>query len=457
MKSEEAGETAGSFPSPRANRAGTLYLLGLDGLDPAVIAEMTSAGELPNLRRIAAEGCSGSLETLFPTESPIIWNSIATGLPPEAHGVDGFQSYRLFGTRVRAKTVRRLKRLGLKFPLTVLEKVGLFRRRLLDARDLRTRRLWDIIGGAGGRVGVVNWWNSWPAMQVEGFLVSDRLHYWRAAAAGQLTPASRVTWPPALLNELGGLIVPPDKVSIEELRQFVNLPEEQLREFVEAEFSHHDLRGELKFLISSDKTHLQVMEHCLEKFPGLTFAALYLRGPDIAQHCAFDFMPSSDCSQCTPEERRRYGGVVPQAYRMADGALGALLRRMGPGDTLLALSDHGFAWQPSRGKYGHNRGTPPGVLYCVGPEFKRGEIIRGAGVYDIAPTILQLCGLSASEEMPGRCLEELFTPEYRAAHPLPPRVRTYGPPPPDTAPPDGGEPAVNEGVSEHLRALGYID
>jgi len=451
------GQSGSAEPAPRAGRAGTLFLVGLDGLSPAVIAELTAAGELPNLRRIAQEGCHGDLATLFPTESPIIWSTIATGRLPEGHGVDGFQYYKLFGRRVRARTVRRLKHLGLKLPLRVLERLGLFRRRLLDARDLEAKRLWEIVGDGGGRVGVVNWWNSWPAMPVNGFLISDRLHYWRAVAFGQMTEASRVAWPPELLKELNGLIMPPDRVSVEEVRRFVDLPEEQLREFVEAEFSHHDLRGELKFLISADRTYSQVMERCLERFQGLTLAALYLRGPDIAQHCAFDYMPSADRSQRSPEERRRFGQVVPQAYRQADEMLGRVMARMGPNDTLLTMSDHGFGWQEKRGKYGHTRGAPPGVLYCIGPEFRRGALIENAGVCDIAPTVLRLCGLPAAQDMPGRCLEELFTPEFcRARAPLP-RIPTYGPPPPDSGTPDGGESAVEEGVADHLRALGYID
>ncbi len=103
------------------------------------------------------------------------------------------------------------------------------------------------------------------------------------------------------------------------------------------------------------------------------------------------------------------------------------------------------------------RGTPPGVLYCIGPEFRRGSVIENAGVCDIAPTALRLCGLPASEEMPGRCLEELFTPEFCRAHPAQPRIRSYGPPPPDTGAGDAGDKAVDNDVSDHLRALGYID
>lgn len=457
MSDNASGQTEAAAPAPRAGRTGTLYLVGLDGLSPAVIAELTALGDLPNLRRIAEQGCHGDLATLFPTESPIIWSTIATGRLPDGHGVDGFQHFTLFGRRISTKTFHRLKHLGLKRPLRLLERMGLFHRRLLDMRDLKAKRLWEIIGDGGGRVGVVNWWNSWPAVPINGFLVSSRLHYWRAMAFGQMTDASRVIWPPRLLKELGGLIIPPDHVTLEELQRFVNLPEEKLGKFIDAKFVHHQLRGELKFLISADRTYSQLMDGCLERFPDLTFAALYLRGPDIAQHCAFDYMPSATHSERSPEERSRFGQVVPQAYRQADEMLGRVMARMKPSDTLLTMSDHGFGWMEKRGKYGHARGNPPGVLYCIGPEFKAGARIENAGVCDIAPTVLRLCGLPAAQDMPGRCLEELLTPEFRAARPPLPRIPTYGPPPPDSGAPDGGESAVAEGVADHLRALGYID
>jgi predicted AlkP superfamily phosphohydrolase/phosphomutase len=39
----------------------------------------------------------------------------------------------------------------------------------------RTLPLWKLLGDAGHTVGVVGFWNTWPAYPVNGFLVSSRM------------------------------------------------------------------------------------------------------------------------------------------------------------------------------------------------------------------------------------------------------------------------------------------
>ena len=455
MKSRQ--ETISQEPvRPAWQRAGMLYLLGIDGLSPDVIRQMREAGELPNMRSLASDGASGALATIWPTFSPIIWTSIATGRHVRDHGIDGFQWARILGARVGHNFVRIAKKIGFKYALLAMERHGLMRRFLYTNPDIKSWSVWEIFSRAGLRAGAVNWWNTWPAYPLNGFIVSDRVHHWRASARGVDRPPSHLTHPQEFLEQLRGAMVAPDQVTADDLAQYVNAPESELRDLMAAPYSHHQIAGELRFLISADRTQCRVFDEALDRFAPLNLAALYVRGVDIAQHCAFHFMASAAHSDASEADRRKYGNVVPQAYRAADEIIGRVRKRMGPDDSMIVLSDHGFGWQDGRSKYSHARGMPPGVIYCIGPEFAPGASIAGASVFDAAPTILRVCGFPVAQDMPGRSLETALTEKFRSAHPEPPRIRTYGPRRLDPLCADSSD-SVDKDVAEHLKALGYID
>jgi predicted AlkP superfamily phosphohydrolase/phosphomutase len=65
-------------------------VLGFDGLDPDLVEEMWTRGELPNLRTLAAEGTFSRLRSTSPPQSPVAWATFATGTLPGKHGVFDF-------------------------------------------------------------------------------------------------------------------------------------------------------------------------------------------------------------------------------------------------------------------------------------------------------------------------------------------------------------------------------
>ena len=73
---------------------------------------------------------------------------------------------------------------------------------------------------------------------------------------------------------------------------------------------------------------------------------------------------------------------------------------------------------------------------------------------DVAPTILALLGLPVAEDMDGRVLTELITPEFLSAHPLH-TIETYETG--DRSEPQAIESPYDEEVLERLRSLGYIN
>ena len=131
-------------PRQPAKPVHPVVLIGIDGGEWQVIRELWSRGELPALRRIAAEGVSASLDTDYAI-SPAIWTTIATGRPPRVHGITDFVAPSPKGDVPVSSTLRRVP------------------------------ALWNMAATAGRRVAVVSWWASWPAEPIAGgVVVSDR-------------------------------------------------------------------------------------------------------------------------------------------------------------------------------------------------------------------------------------------------------------------------------------------
>ncbi len=63
-----------------------VILLGFDGMDPRITESMMEKGELPNFSRLHYS----RLPTINPSQSPVVWTTIATGVPPSDHGIFDF-------------------------------------------------------------------------------------------------------------------------------------------------------------------------------------------------------------------------------------------------------------------------------------------------------------------------------------------------------------------------------
>lgn len=98
-----------------------LLVIGIDGMDPAILQRLMDAGQMPNFRALAEAGAMASLETTMPPQSPVAWSSFITSLPPSGHGIFDFvhrdpQSLELFLSTSRVDDgAMRLQRSGVPF------------------------------------------------------------------------------------------------------------------------------------------------------------------------------------------------------------------------------------------------------------------------------------------------------------------------------------------------------
>ncbi len=66
-----------------------VVVLGVGGMDGAVVARMMAEGKLPNLAALAKEGTFATLRTTTPAEAEVAWAAFATARRPGGNGVFG--------------------------------------------------------------------------------------------------------------------------------------------------------------------------------------------------------------------------------------------------------------------------------------------------------------------------------------------------------------------------------
>jgi hypothetical protein len=450
MNTDEILHKAGVPPHPTSTR---FVIIGVDGATWDILDPMMEKGDLPHLASLKERGFHSPLETVRPTITPIIWTTVVTGRKARDHGIDGFVAYRLGKREFRERTLKLLKRVGLRSWTKVRLADGRIQRIPLSSRSRRVKTLWNIFGETGWPVGLVNWWFSWPAEAVNGYVATDRINYWRwnHKVAAERTMEG-LTYPADLYDELKNLIFPPDAVTPEIIRRFMDVTEDEIEEMRSIPYELHRLQSEFKYIYALDETYRRITNHMMETRPETRFFATYFRSVDTSCHCAMKYMPRFPNSGVSDEERRKYGGVVEEFYRYTDEIIGEILARAGEDVAIIVVSDHGFE-ERKPGHYSH-RDAPPGVLLAAGGPFAPAGRISGASIFDITPTILAAAGYPVARDMAGRVLEEGMEEEFLRDCPIR-RIPSYGAP--DWEARGGMESPVDEEIKERLAALGYFD
>ena len=431
-----------------------LFFLGIDGLSPRILNELIQRNKLPHFQSLTQSGCYGELKTIRPTNSAMIWTSIITGKEAKEHGIDSFIAYRWQNRVIKKSVMKKFMKLGGRSLIQKMIQNREISTFPLSGEMIKVKTIFEIMSDASKKVGVINWWHSWPAEAIKGFIVSDRVNYGRwSEVYGKESPPERLTYPLSLLHAISDLIVLPQEVNLDAYRRFVDISEEEAQEMKTVAFQHHQLKSELKHLLSLDETVRKIALFLLRHFKGLNLFALYFRGIDIISHCALQYSEWNRDTTIEGEERRKYGKAVSAYYCYMDTVLGELLKKVSPHTSLIIASDHGFV-QEKNGKFSHRRSKPPGVLILSGGNFKKGKHIMDANIFDLAPTILYLSGLPVAKDMKGKVLKDYIQEDFTNQHSAT-SVRSYGKREKKT--PVSPSPSVDEEIKERLKALGYID
>jgi len=67
-----------------------VFIMGVDGMDPEILARLIDEGKMPNFKQLAQEGSFQPLGTSNPPQSPVAWSNFVTGMGPGGHGIFDF-------------------------------------------------------------------------------------------------------------------------------------------------------------------------------------------------------------------------------------------------------------------------------------------------------------------------------------------------------------------------------
>jgi len=458
-----------AFDGPAAARAlssagpGRIVVFGIDGADWRVIDPLIAAGRLPNLSRIVREGATGTLMSMEPSASPSLWTTIATGVTPDRHGIHNFvvaaggkggpgsggEGGAQAGAHGGPEDPEAAPAGGRGAPAWGQAAV-----RPVTSTMRQAPAFWNILTRFDRRVGVVGWLVTWPAEPINGYIVSSYLPYVYNWSTGRPLKGTIVkgiphqTFPEGLVDELEPLKVRPQDLDTALLDRFYDttgvgqLPSGD-RECVTG----------FRWSLACDETYRRIGRSLFARYPVDLFA-VYFGGADVASHRFWKFAhPEALDYRVRPEDAAVLGRVIDAYYEHLDGILGEYLADLGPADTLVVLSDHGFqpVWDPARpATSGHHR--LDGVIALWGRGIAPGRI-EGARLVDVLPTLLVLLDLPLASTLVGAPLVGALDASFVRAHPIR-QVADYGP----AAGHEGPDVSdLDDNVLERLRSLGYID
>ena len=327
-----------------------VLLIGWDGAGWNQIHPLLDSGAMPNLARLVESGVMGDLATLTPLCSPLLWTSIATGAFADRHGVlDTVEPDPVTG--------------GIR-PIT--------------KASLEAPQIWDLLARENLRCQTIGWPVTHPAKGpatcVSATLVSDGF------AHG--VPDS--IYPPALESTILPLRFKPQEWTGTELHLFV--PEMGRID------QDKDKRLAQLAVVLAEAVSVHAAATTLLESDGWDFSAVWFGA--VGRACAI-FPSDTD---------EIYKDVVSGIYRFLDLFLGRLLNLAGPETVVMLVSDRTAGqseWRASTGR------EPRGLLCAAGPGIGADELTFGAGLLDIAPTILGLFGFAPAPGMSGRAISEI--------------------------------------------------
>ena len=352
----------------RAPARGRLIVIGLDGLDWGLVDDLTARGVMPNLARLLSRAAQVTVRMRPPLLSPLIWTTIATGQPPDVHGVLDF--------------VERDADTGQPQPVTSLSR--------------KVAALWEMAAAAGRTSAVIGWWATYPASAPpECAIYSDRL---TEQLMGLEEERAGLVDPPDAAARASRLAVRGSRVTPTMLAPLLAVTQAELDTIPSGPAAWDHPIGGAARLMAATLTVERIADAELER--GTQMVLAYIEGTDTVGHLFGACRPPATAS-CAGDRARRFGPVVDRYHAQIDGWLGTVVARMSPSDTLVILSDHGFTWGADRPAVASGAHTPTAVYWhrpdalfvAAGPRVAADRSRRRIEPLDILPTLLALAGL----------------------------------------------------------------
>ena len=385
-------------------------VVAIDGFDPAMYDTFAADRNVRfKVRRVRLD----AQDTSDPARA---WTTIATGQPPDVHGVLGIETRRVAGVQgsvaAGGGTAGRVIR-------ATTDLVRLTRPSIASRDERRAKTIWEIADAAGLRTAVVNWWATWPAPPGAAIVVTDRALL-RLEQGGALDAEIA----PSTLYE-------PLRAAWPGIRQRAHAAAARFDAVQDAATA-----AILKRSAELDATLIGLVEAL--PGPARDLEIVYLPGLDIAQHA---LLATPGGSASTPSAVASRLDALRGYYPFLAETAGRLLTPSPRLDVVVIT-------QPGR-----VQARADGVLASYQVTDRAGEERSAtpdptsASVVDIAPTLLNGLGVPLSRELAGK--PRLLFANWPIRY-----VETYGRPFVVPAAREGKP--LDQEMIDRLRSLGYV-
>jgi Tfp pilus assembly protein PilF len=415
----------------RAQASPPVIFIGLDGADWALLDQYIARGVMPTLRKLVAEGSSGTLKTIHPALSPLIWNTMVTGVQPLEHRVLDF---------LRINPVSKQRE-----PITSDER--------------QAPAVWNMATNAGKRVGALGFWATYPAEAVNGLLVSDRLFTFLYSESepppGVVNPHEYDGWARDALKRVE------KEVDFAMLREYLPwLTEPDYQAAATAREPYANPVGALRRVLVETRVYDTLARGWFAKTkPDLML--VYIQGTDTVGHVFAPYAPPRQPS-ISPADFEKFSLVPERYFASVDRMLEEYQQLVEANGGVLVLgSDHGFKWGDGRpttlSSFANATAakwhTDDGIflMWGKGVTPSKGHVGEGT-VAQICATLLALSGTPPADKIAGPPLPGA---PPAGDQPVDYKAR-YTPAAVVAGAASAAQSKVDQETVEKLRALGYI-
>jgi predicted AlkP superfamily phosphohydrolase/phosphomutase len=257
-----------------------VVVIGLDCLTPQLLFERYR-DDLPTLRGLMDAGTWGRLRSVDPPITVPAWSCMMSGYDAAQLGLYGFR-HRRIGSYTDRYTA--------------------------DGARVTRPRVWDHLGAAGLRAGLVGVPDTYPPRRIAGYSVSGFL---------APSPAAAYTFPDALKDEIAARFGA-YRLDVDDFRA------------ADRDRIYRDI-------CAMTEQHFALFRHLLATRGG-DFMMLCEIGPDRVHHA---FWRHADPAHRLHEPGHRHANAVRDYYRQIDAEVARVLALLDPSCHVLVVSDHG--------------------------------------------------------------------------------------------------------------------
>lgn len=368
-------------------------IVGVDTATLDAILPLVGQGRLPFLARQLREGAYGRLSSLTPVRREPLWMTLATGTYPYKHRVLANRALRI--DFLTEETWFALTPAGVGF---YEWSPGLGRQERLTHFHNASLPLWEILPRLGIPAGQVGWPGSAPVSQEPVFSVAD-VFFERGIV-------DEAVWPQELAGRARLF-----RVDRKDVQQRAPLPSIDLEDAL----TEDRWRQSLSLFLIADHREVGALFVFL---PGLRRpSARYFGGFAAAQFAADSSADSRQAAEAVAayldrvdtELRELWGRFEPEVFALVS-AYGV----EGPGP----WSRLWIAASRERALRGRTDNAPDGMIILSGRGVRAGTLLTGAGIADVAPTLLYALDLPVARDLDGKVMTAAFTKEILASRPV---------------------------------------